>query len=119
MCIRDRVRYDGLAGHRLLLELRERDTEIGKIHFLRLRHDSPSLNVYSNRPHLKHKRFHQFYGLYPEGLKLGETETHFAHRVKDKLRDGPWIVALSSGVENSFRHIGVSRQGTELDVAAS
>lgn len=34
----------------------------------------------SNRPHLKHRRFHERYGLYQTGLKLGETENNFCHR---------------------------------------
>lgn len=43
-----------------------------------------ALYIPSNRPHLKHWSFHEFYGLYPEGLKLGETEEHWCHQCRNK-----------------------------------
>ena len=76
---------------------------------------SPHLNVYSNRPHLKHRRFHSKYGPYSETTPLGMTETEFAHRVKDIGVDGPLLAILADGVVRAFDHIGKSRQGTELD----
>lgn len=36
---------------------------------------------YKNRPHLKHRRFHQVNGLYPEGYGAFETEYRFARHV--------------------------------------
>lgn len=109
------VRYDGIQAHWLNLELREAQTGIGAVHYMHILHNSPFLNVYSNRPHLKHRRFHDNYGNYEEGLNLGETESGFAHRVKHS-KDRVWITVLQSGIQKSFEHIGHSRQHTELDI---
>lgn len=43
----------------------------------------------SNRPHIKHRRFHKHYGPYSEGLKLGATEEEFCHRWQDKASKEP------------------------------
>jgi len=110
------VRYDGIAGHQLDLELREVPTPAGQLNYLRILKSSPALNVYSHRPHLKTVEFHQHYGRYAVNRPLGVTEVDFAHRFKD--RHGPGIACLVSGVELSYDHIGVSRQGTELDIHA-
>lgn len=109
------VRYDGLAGHDLTLHLTEFQNTAGRTAYLVIERSSQCLNIYSNRPHLKHRRFHQFYGWYKEGLHLGETEEEFAHRVRDK-EGGPTIAILADGIERAFDHIGHSRQGTEHDV---
>lgn len=106
------IRYDGIAGHKLNLRLRE--TKNGT-QYMTIDPDSPHLNVYSNRPHLrKHKQFIADYGFYQEGLKLGKTEEYFAHKIKDKPK-GKFAI-LWDGVKNKFDHIGVSRQGTEHDI---
>lgn len=109
------VRYDGIAGHRLDLQLREAETRIGRVGYLRISKDSPDLNVYSNRPHLKHSGFHVAYGPYKEGLSLGATEEEFAHRVKDMREGAPDVACLASGIPCAFRHIGRSWQGTPAD----
>lgn len=111
------VRYDGLAGHRLNLAIEEIDTPLGVLQYLEILKNSRGLNVYSNRPHLKHKNFHRAYGEYPMGKPLGRTEETFAHRVKDALGRGPKIVTLETGIIRAFDHIGHSRQGTEFDQA--
>lgn len=109
------VRYDGLAGHRLNLAIEEVDTCLGILQYLKiLKEDSRGLNVYSNRPHLKSVGFHRAYGEYPMNKPLGETESAFAHRVKD-IPKGPKLVILENGVVRAFDHIGKSRQGSELD----
>lgn len=112
------VRYDGIAAHWLHLQLREASTRTGSIHYLAIDHSSPFLNVYSNRPHLQHRRFRDAYGRYPEGLRLGETESTYAQRVKDK-DDGPWLVTLWDGIPKAFEHIGHSRQGSDQDIGGS
>ncbi len=69
---------------------------------------------YSNRPHLKHRRFHEAYGLYPEGLTLAQTE----HRMNNQFYDGPdspYIVCPADWTTWHYEHIGVSRQGSELE----
>lgn len=109
------IRYDGLHGHELDLALREVKTPSEKVSTLIIQQSSPHLNIYSNRPHLKHRRLHDHYGLYKEGAKLGETESDFAHRIKDGYAGGPKIATLITGIPRAFDHIGKSRQRTELD----
>lgn len=108
------VRYDGLAGHRLNLAIEEVNTRLGMIQYLEILKSSRGLNVYSNRPHLKSVKFHKVYQIYPMNKSLGETESAFAHRVKD-LINGPKLVALETGIVRAFDHIGKSRQNTEFD----
>jgi len=107
------IRYDGLDGHKLILEICETRSPIGRVPYLRVLWSSSGLNIYSNRPHLKHKRFHEHYGMYPIGLELGATETAFAHRVRK--RHGLSIAALEDGITKAFDHIGHSRKGTAHD----
>lgn len=110
------VRYDGLAGHCLDLELREaRTAEFGMLAYLRISKGTPYFSTYSNRPHLKHRRFHGFYGQYPQGLALAATETLFAGTVTDRA-DGPWLVVLEDGIPRKFDHIGKSWQGSASDM---
>lgn len=110
------IRYDGIAGHYLDIALREAKTPIGTFQTLTILDSSPHLNRYSNRPHLKHRRFHDKYGMYPEGLPLGKTEEAFAHKVIDKYQLYPKIAILQDGISCAFDHIGHSRQGSLLDV---
>lgn len=105
------VRYDGLSGHTLNLKLRE----VKGIPVLYIDQKSPHLNVYSNRPHLKSKKFHDVMGYYVEGESLGATEDNFAHRVKDYKKGDMQIVALYDGIRQAFDHIGKSWQGGEYD----
>ena len=114
------VRYDGLAGHHLVLLLDETPIVKGRReHFLlvdrRLSLKRKELYGYSNRPHLKHRRFHEVLGLYPRGVKLGATEELFASRVMTHI-GGPEIVALSDGISRAFQHVGKSWQHTADDV---
>jgi len=60
------VRYDGVGEHLLDLSLNTVESSQGKIAYALLRNTSSTLHIYSNRPHLCHKRFHQYYGAYPE-----------------------------------------------------
>lgn len=110
------IRYDGIAGHALDLQLREVETEIGKLQCLCIMKSSPHLNIYSNRPQLKHRRFHDCIGMYDENKKLGETESAFAHQVRDRYDDCPKVAVLQDGIMSAFNHIGESRQGSELDI---
>lgn len=113
------IRYDGLHGHELDLALREIKTPVEKVSTLIILESSPHLNIYSNRPHLKHRRLHDGYGMYKEGIRLGETESEFAHRVKDQYAGNPKIGALTTGIPRAFDHIGKSRQLSALDTGGS
>ncbi len=109
------VRYDGLAGHILNLQLRTTVTSIGDVAYVKIEHTSPHINIYSHRPHLKGERFHRHYGYYPEGLALGATEETYAHHVKDNMGTGPQLVALTDGLVRAFTHIGHSWKGSPYD----
>jgi len=76
-----------------------------------------SLYIPSNRPHLKHRRFHDFYGMYPEGKKLGVTEETFCHQCRNVWRkcaedaNPPSVlVPLNSNSESAWKHVGESWQ---------
>lgn len=62
----------------------------------------------SNRPHLKHRRFHDLYGVYPEGLSLGKTEEVFCQRCKESINKE--IKVLVPINEASWNHVGESWQ---------
>lgn len=101
------IRLMGVAGHHYSAELHE--------NYWWLRWDSPELYLASNRPHLQHKRFHDCFGYYPEGLKLGQTEDSFCHQVRDEAREvgGPVIaVPLEVQSESAWDHVGHSWQET-------
>ena len=123
------VRYRGIAGSHVVTHLFETDVKeylphyregmgvVGKLNYMQLDSGSPTVHIYSNGPHLKHWRFHQFYGFYPTGFRLGETEEKYAHTVKDmmKLEGAPAIVILPEDVVMNFDHVGESYQNTDAD----
>lgn len=128
------LRYRGVAGSNLVMHLAEAKAPMlptyqdgegalteGKINHLIIDGGSPELWVYSNGPHLKHRRFHTFYGPYPQGLRLGATEEKMAHQVKDimnaKPDAAPWIAILPEWVPLRFKHIGISYQFGDEDNA--
>lgn len=70
-----------------------------------LNRDSPSGYVFTGHPSLRHKRFHDAYGKYPEGLKPGETELGMAWQYKSN--PGPGILyPVAMGEYGPFGHIG-------------
>lgn len=108
------VRYDGIAAHGLRgmeLSLRMIKTPI-KVPYLQINKDSAHLNIYSNRPHLRHKRFSK-YGPHPVGLPLAKTEQTFARKVKTTI--GPDVAILPDYLLAPFEHIGKSRQNSKFD----
>lgn len=61
----------------------------------------------SNRPHLKHRRFHEHFGYYPEGAKLGATEEGFCHawQAKAQYEGGPDVlIPVHLGSPYQWRH---------------
>lgn len=125
------LRYRATAGVPMLYQQQETDVQawlpgyrehlgytLGRITWLEILPQSPTLWLYSNGPHLKRFDFHGLYGMYPEGLKLGETEESYAHVVKDMLNlhpGAPRIAVLPEWIHMHFDHIGVSFQGGEFD----
>lgn len=125
------LRYRGTAGDHVVLHQMESDINAflpdyreaqgvaGKLTYCLLDSGSPTVWLYSHGPHLKKMAFHQFYGLYPEGFRLGETEERFAHTVKDgmKKQGAPALAILPGWIPMKWNHIGHSYQHTELDQA--
>lgn len=134
------LRLDGIAGHDLTARLRETDISEqlrrfysdwreglgnpGIMNWWQLLLDSHHLNIYSNRPHLKRiSAFHNFYGFYPEGHTLGQTEQMYAHIIRDKMRAfpdaAPWIGCPVNRVIRWYDDIGRSYQGSEEDIVTN
>lgn len=127
------LHYYGTAGEPVILhqfeaeigaelpEYRDGMSWPGKLTYLQLDGHSPSPYLYSNRPHLVHRRFHDYYGRYDEGRKLGDTEEAFAVRVKGTMQadpdHAPGIAVLPAQIVPVFDHIGRSYQHTEVDHA--
>jgi glycosyltransferase involved in cell wall biosynthesis len=123
------LRYRGTGGEPLIFHLFESDIShympdyqdgvglSGRLNYLQLDSGSHALYLYTNGPHLKRRSFHEFYGYYPEGYRLGETEEKMAHQVKDLMLavGAPAIAILPEWVKMWWTDIGESRQHTELD----
>lgn len=125
------VRYRGTAGdvpvfHQFeadvtahIPEFREYMGLPGKLTYLQFNGGSPTAYIYSHGAHLKHRRFHEYYGLYDEGRKLGETEEAMAVRVKSMMQadptHAPGIVIFPEFIPMHFDHIGQTYQHTEAD----
>lgn len=95
------IRLWGIGGHKYTATL---DEGYWRIHWT-----SNDLYIPSDRPHLKHKRFHEAYGLYPEGLPTAHTEDAWCHQVKDRALayGGPSVlVPHSMEYENGWEHMG-------------
>ena len=125
------VRYRGTAGTSVIMHQLETDINKwipkysdgpaavpGHVTYFQLDSGSATLYLYSHGPHLKHRRFHEFYGPYQEGLKLGETEEGYAHIVKAGMREygAPALTILPEWVLPYFEDFGHSYQGSEFDV---
>lgn len=81
--------------------------------YWRIDWSSPELYIPSNRPHLKHRRFHSHYGMYSVGMSLGRTEEAFCHQCKEIVRTnlGPDVaVPLDVATESGWDHVGDSWQ---------
>lgn len=100
------IRLMGVAAHNFDAKL------VGS--YWRVDWFSPELYIPSNRPHIKNLSWHHFYGLYPEGLKLGETEEAFCHQCIDLGRTdhmSPKVgIPVNLRTETLWDHVGHSWQ---------
>lgn len=74
-----------------------------------------SFYAFTGHPSLRHRRYREAYGDYPEGLKPGETELQYAYQYRVGPSDGPaivWPVAYPYG--GLFAHIGTVKTETLL-----
>lgn len=93
------VRLWGAGGHKYTATLDE-------AHW-RVNWASDELYIPSDRPHVKHWRFHAHFGFYPEGLRTDQTEDAFCHQCKDRATPGAPLVLVPHGVdiERNFDHV--------------
>lgn len=63
--------------------------------------------VFTGHPSLRHRRYRDAYGWYPEGLGPGDTELAYAHQFRIGPQDGPGIVwPADYPSQGHFGHIG-------------
>jgi glycosyltransferase involved in cell wall biosynthesis len=94
------IRLWGIGGHRYTATLEG--------NFWRVDWNSDELYIPSDRPHLKHKRFVDVVGYYPEGRLTAETEEAWCHQVRDKARAGSVpsvLVPQGIDTERSWEHM--------------
>jgi len=79
--------------------------------------EGPELYLASNRPHIKHMRFHWVYGMYDQSVKLGQTEVRWCANYKAMRREQPewnimpWVVIPMFGLNlGQWMHVGDSWQ---------
>lgn len=96
------VRLWGAGGHRYKGTL---EGNHWRIHW-----DSDELYIPSDRPHVKHRRFHEHFGMYPEGLSTAETEDAWCHGCKSRAGIGgkrlDVFVPHGVDIERNFEHAG-------------
>lgn len=64
-----------------------------------------SFYAFTGHPSLRHRRYHETHGLYPEGWQPGETENLYASQyARGRGADIVWPAAL--GIAGPFGHIG-------------
>lgn len=66
----------------------------------------------SMRPHIKHRRFHDYYGLYPAGYPAGATEEGMGYQAKKvhlEKGGGPDVLVPLSGLafDGIYKHMGI------------
>lgn len=65
--------------------------------------------ICSDQPHIKHMRFHQHFGYYPEGLRVADTENEWCWRVRQEAQDkgGPGVLIPTWwDCDNAWTHEG-------------
>lgn len=94
------IRLWGVGGHRYEGRLEG--------NYWRVFWHSDELYIPSDRPHVKHRRFHEHYGPYPEGLPTAGTEEAWCHQCKGRAGlEGKQIdvfVPQMADTEKSWEH---------------
>ena len=95
------IRLWGVGGHRYTATLDGA--------YWRISWQSDELYIPSDRPHLKHRRFVEAAGYYPEGLKSAATEEAWCHQAKHeacaKAGGVPFVLAPHSAeTERNWEH---------------
>lgn len=106
------IRLWGVGGHRYEGRLEG--------NYWRVYWHSDELYIPSDRPHVKHRRFHQHYGMYPEGLTTAVTEDAWCHQCKNRAgADGVQIdvfVPQNADTEKSWEHVGWNQRWRDVGI---
>lgn len=100
------IRLRCIGGHRFRAKL---DGSYWRVDW-----NSEELYIVSDQPHLKKKAFHEAFGYYPEGLKVGETENEWCAKAKAMAQGGAqydMLIPINVDTENSWAHVA---NGPEL-----
>lgn len=65
--------------------------------------------AYSGNPHLKHRRFRDTYGRYPEGHNPGDTELAYGAQIREAETKAKIVWPLAIGDNHPFGHIGAEQ----------
>jgi glycosyltransferase involved in cell wall biosynthesis len=79
--------------------------------------NSQEYYIASDQPHVKHRRFHDFFGYYPEGLKIADTENSWCGRtwqIAQISQDAPQVWLSARVPHQIWRHVGPSWQSEGL-----
>jgi len=85
--------------------------------YWRLYHEPAERNelVFTGHPSLRHTRYRDAYGWYPDNLGPGDTELAYAYRYRTRNTGAPWVVWPASLPEwGPFAHIGTVKTETLL-----
>lgn len=104
------IRLWGVGGHRYEGRLEG--------NYWRVYWHSDELYIPSDRPHVKHRRFHEHYGFYPEGLVTAHTEEAWCHQCKGRAGlEGKQIdvfVPQMQDTERSWEHMEWSQRWRDV-----
>lgn len=104
------IRLWGVGYHRLLARLTAFPDKPLDGEYWRCDTQASEVYLLSFRPHLKHRRFHDHYGLYPAGFPAGVTEEGIGYQMKavHKEKGGPDVLIPLSGLpfDSIYRHVG-------------
>lgn len=96
------IRLKLLAGQDFTLDVRDRYQQVWW--------HSQSQYIASDQPHLKHRRFHDRYGFYREGVTVIETENEWCSRTKALGQQNPdWpkvLIPVEWPHDTGWLHIG-------------
>ena len=105
------IRLWGVGYHRLVARLNTFPIKPLDGEYWRCDMQQSEVYLVSFRPHLKHRRFHDHYGLYHAGFPAGETEEGMGYKAKavHKEKGGPDVLVPLSGLpfDSIYRHVGV------------
>jgi glycosyltransferase involved in cell wall biosynthesis len=106
------IRLWGIGGHRYVATLQDQSPDLGAHYgaYWQIHWDCPELYVASDRPHIKHQRFHARFGMYPTGLTTSMTEEVWCKQTKAVASTSGFnpnvLVPHGMETESNWDHVG-------------